>query len=361
MFTTTKKYQIKCQQNEVLIQSVQRLEQENQQLTLHNDELKTQVSLNQANQEELFFEQQLLNCTIECIKHIEGVRETVLSSYQAIDRENQSTNVISELLHSSSDSLSRIVAEMNSLTSKMGMLTENISGLSKMADNINLFVSTISKISAQTNLLALNAAIEAARAGEAGRGFSVVADEVRSLANNTQTSANEVSELVNKIIDTTSTTVESVSVIQNSNGDLSLGVEKLDADYVEIIDCCTSMKNTISHASLRTFIQTVKLDHIVWKGEIYAVAHGSSQKSIDSFADHTMCRLGKWYQSSGKNDFAANNAFRSLEVPHKEVHANGVKALELIIKGDKKAAIDHLTKMEKASQQVMHYLDQLSQ
>ena len=117
-------------------------------------------------------------------------------------------------------------------------MTESISGLSKKADSINSFVSTISSISDQTNLLALNAAIEAARAGDAGRGFSVVADEVRSLANSTNNSANEVAQLVKEIIISTASAVASVSDIQNSNTQLSGGIETLNDDYASIIGCC---------------------------------------------------------------------------------------------------------------------------
>ena len=86
-----------------------------------------------------------------------------MSSYQAIELENQSSDDIKELLDVSSHSLKHIVSEMQDLTHKMRGMTDNISGLSKMAASISTFVSTISKISDQTNLLALNAAIEAAR------------------------------------------------------------------------------------------------------------------------------------------------------------------------------------------------------
>ena len=92
------------------------------------------------------------------------------STHLVIEEESQVTIQIS--LNDSNNALQHIVSEM-ALASKMGSMTSNITGLSDMADSINTFVSTISKISDQTNLLALNAAIEAARAGEAGRGFSV--------------------------------------------------------------------------------------------------------------------------------------------------------------------------------------------
>ncbi|MFT7682579.1 MAG: methyl-accepting chemotaxis protein [Moritella dasanensis] len=359
MFVLQSKYSFLFQKNTDLQDQVNDLKLQNRNLELNNQALSEQLE-NTLNNPDVEFKHMLLQCTIECINHVEGVRETVLSSYQAIELESQSSDNIKELLDVSSHSLKHIVSEMQSLTDKMGGMTDNISGLSQMATSISTFVSTISKISDQTNLLALNAAIEAARAGDAGRGFSVVADEVRALANNTNSSANEVSELVNGIIASTSETVGSVNDIQNSNSQLSGGVEKLNDDYTSIVRHCTSMNKTINHASLRTFIQTVKLDHIVWKGEIYAVASGVSSKSIDDFTDHTMCRLGKWYQSVGVENYGHHPAFRKLDEPHREVHRNGVEALILIFNGEKKRAIEHLFAMEAASKKVMSHLDELS-
>ncbi len=359
MFVSRSKYGLLFQQHGDLQQEVDNLRLKNRKLEQENQELTEQLKSTLTNYD-IKFEQMLLKCAIECISHVEGVRETVLYSYQAIDSESQSSDKINDLLDISSHSLKHIVSEMQDLTQKMGGMTENISGLSKKADSINTFVTTISKISDQTNLLALNAAIEAARAGEAGRGFSVVADEVRSLANNTNTSANEVAELVNEIIKSTSETVTSVNDIQNSNTQLSGGVEKLNDDYTSIITCCTSMKDSINHASLRTFIQTVKLDHIVWKGDVYAVASGVSHKSVDDFADHTMCRLGKWYRDAGLKNYGKTSAFKKLEEPHREVHRNGVEALVLMLSGEKELAVKHLLAMESASQKVMIYLDEIS-
>lgn len=303
----------------------------------------------------------LMECALISLQQVEGIRQTVLHSYENISHENDSIEQVNSLFNESNVSLSGISDNMAGLSKKMDSMTTSISGLSDKADHINKFVSTITSISDQTNLLALNAAIEAARAGDAGRGFSVVADEVRSLANETNKSASEVADLVGNIIASTKDAVSSVEEIRTTNDTLSDGVEKLQGNYRSITQCCDSMKSTISASSHETFIETVKLDHIVWKSEVYEVIYGLKSKSASEFSDHSSCRLGKWYHTDGRRLFADASAFRNLDRPHAEVHDNGVKALQAAESGDKAKAIEYLRIMERASQDVMDHLDQLLQ
>ncbi len=88
------------------------------------------------------------------------------------------------------------IGGIDSLTNEMSHATDTISKLDAESEHIGVVLEVISKIAEQTNLLALNAAIEAARAGEQGRGFAVVADEVRSLASRSQESAAQIQEMV---------------------------------------------------------------------------------------------------------------------------------------------------------------------
>ncbi|MCV6614760.1 MAG: CZB domain-containing protein [Cellvibrionaceae bacterium] len=114
-------------------------------------------------------------------------------------------------------------------------------------------------------------------------------------------------------------------------------------------------------ASLRTFIQTVKLDHIVWKGEIYAVASGKRQAPADGFANHHNCRLGKWYDNEGRQKYGKSPVFSAIERPHQKVHDCGVLALQMIDQGKHQDAILLLKEMEAASDQVMQLLNDLNQ
>ncbi|RAU46513.1 MULTISPECIES: methyl-accepting chemotaxis protein [unclassified Pseudomonas] len=88
------------------------------------------------------------------------------------------------------------IAQIERLASEVGHSTDAMSELKRESDKIGSVLDVIKSVAQQTNLLALNAAIEAARAGEAGRGFAVVADEVRSLAQRTQKSTEEIEELI---------------------------------------------------------------------------------------------------------------------------------------------------------------------
>ncbi|MGJ8693010.1 MAG: methyl-accepting chemotaxis protein [Thalassotalea sp.] len=94
------------------------------------------------------------------------------------------------------DVLAQSVAIMDDITANVEVVAQNITELHEQSEKITNIVSTISSIADQTNLLALNAAIEAARAGEQGRGFAVVADEVRQLASRTSASTAEISNVV---------------------------------------------------------------------------------------------------------------------------------------------------------------------
>lgn len=328
------------------------LESENAALIAENRELKAAAENSKKDA--------LGAAMLDALSQISGIRESVLSAYEQIDEESHSIAEINELFTHSAASLKDIISDMAALSGRMGDMSARISGLSDTADNINKFVSTITSISDQTNLLALNAAIEAARAGDAGRGFSVVADEVRALANETNKSASEVAELVQGIIQSTRAAVGSVSELQSNNTHLSEGVNTLNGSYEKMVQHCESMKRTIENGSLETFIQTVKLDHVVWKSEVYAVLRKESNKSAADFADHTHCRLGKWYSEQQHAAIGKTDSFRRLEKPHAEVHRCGVGAIEAAAKGDIPQRDKLIKQMEAASRDVMSVLDALA-
>jgi methyl-accepting chemotaxis protein len=108
------------------------------------------------------------------------------------------------------------------MTSDMEIVSSNIEVLAKRSNTISSVLDVIRSVSEQTNLLALNAAIEAARAGEHGRGFAVVADEVRTLAQKTNKSTDEIHQMITELQEGSKTAVDSV---HKSRQQAALGFE----------------------------------------------------------------------------------------------------------------------------------------
>ncbi|ACL69238.1 methyl-accepting chemotaxis protein [Halothermothrix orenii] len=182
----------------------------------------------------------------ETSSNVEEMIQQIRYVSKDADRMESAAKDVMKNIEEGSESVERSIGEVNNVRTDTTEVAGIIQSLGKTSEEIEDIIEIISNIANQTNLLALNAAIEAARAGEAGRGFSVVADEIRDLAEETTTSTERISDLIRRIQQNVSAAVDrmdknidtvegSVAAIEE-NGQVFNEIKEVTKNLIELIN-----------------------------------------------------------------------------------------------------------------------------
>ncbi len=308
---------------------------------------------------------ELSKLSVEVTESLAVIQHNLEHNITNLKEVTRTTKEAANLSDDSRKTIQVIVRELESMKQSVSENNEAIIHMASRTQEINSIIQLITDIAEQTNLLALNAAIEAARAGEHGRGFAVVADEVRKLAERTHKATGEIAVSINSLkqdmSDIEKSAEEMNQVVESSTDhihDFEKTLIRLNETSSNIVTSSYRMENSV-------FIVLAKIDHIIYKSRAYnSLMRCEPRLEVMSTRE---CSIGQWYHEEGQRRFGKTESFASISRPHEIVHDRVNKNLAYI--KDPSGAlciahageiIDNFRQMEEASTQLFALMDNLT-